>query len=113
MAGSDERRLEDHTVACGQRRLRSEHEQPVALHRPLKRVQQNSRGGEIPLATTLGSTTGSAARVSSSCCSEITRISYAAAGTGAITLAARSTSRRGVAPLVVIPGDDLHLCPIP
>ena len=44
----DERRLENHTVACGQRRLRREHEQPIALHRPLQRVQQASRGGEIP-----------------------------------------------------------------
>ncbi len=45
--GSDEWRLEDHTVASGQRGLRGEHEQPVALHGPLERVQQSSRCGEV------------------------------------------------------------------
>ncbi len=70
---SDERRLEDHAVACGQRGLRGEHEQPVALHRPLQRIQQSSRGGEVPARDDSAAPEAeSPARASSSCCSETT-----------------------------------------
>ena len=91
--GSDERRLEDHTVARGQRRLRREHEQPVALHGLLERVEQRSRGGEVPA--------GDDPRLQRrQRCEGLLELllgdrlaSTAAAGTGAMTLAARSTSR--------------------
>ena len=45
--GPDEWRLEDHPVARWQRRLRGEHEQPVALHGLLERVEQDSRCREV------------------------------------------------------------------
>ena len=45
--GSDERRLEDHAIALGQGRLGGEHEQAVALHRGLQRIEQRPRRGEI------------------------------------------------------------------